>query len=305
MDTITITPEEEGKRIEVVCAQRYPVHSRTAWQKGGSFFLQNKEKPGKTKVQAGEEWGVECQEVSPPTDHLEPWDYPLDIVAESETWLVINKPEGVSVHPTPTEDSNHTIVNALIHRFGINGLADPDSGRDAIHRVSKNPRPGIVHRLDKPTSGLLLIAKTTPTLRYFQSHWKTVEKIYFAQVQGTPPPKGIIEGAITRHKRDRTKMALSNAEEAKYAETHFETIESHENQSTLRIKIPTGRTHQIRVHLSALGFPIIGDEKYKGPSADRLYLHAQSLSFPDPDKEGERKTVEIKVPFGKYQNASS
>ncbi len=239
--------------------------------------------PGKTKVGEGEVWEVECtsegESSSFRLQKVEPWDYPLKILKESKTWVVIEKPEGISVHPSSSERSNKTVVNALVYHFGKNLSVSPRTIEEEFFR------PGIIHRLDKVTSGVLLIAKTNATHRFFQKNWNKVEKTYYALVQGKPPKKGKIEAGILRDTKDRKKMAVSNEEKAKEAVTFFETVEGDGKLSLLKIIIPTGRTHQIRVHLSAIGFPILGDEKYGGSKADRVYLHAEKLVFPDPDKE--------------------
>lgn len=298
-ETFKIQPHEKGLRIEVFCAKKYPQISRTKWQTNGAFFCEGGKKPGKTKIQEGEIWNVVCptEEKSSSLHELVPWDFPLKILKESATWVAIEKPEGLSVHPSASEGTHKTIVNALVHRFGktLSSVASRDGEEGPF-------RPGIVHRLDKVTSGVLFVAKTNATHRYVQKHWKTVTKTYYALVEEghgkALPKKGKIEAGITRHHQDRQRMTVSKEEKAKAAETYFETVKtgtflSGGRGALLKISIPTGRTHQIRVHLRAIGYPILGDVKYGGSVADRVYLHAASLVFPNPDAEEKGAFEEI------------
>lgn len=277
---IIIKEKESGTRIDTICAQRFPEISRSQWTKRGVFQKEDVSKAAKTIVKSGDVWVLQYQE-NEQNSNLNPWDSPLKILQESKTWVIIEKPIGIAVHPSQSDPSQKTIVNALIHQFkALSESYDDIDGQ-------KIPRPGLVHRLDKETSGVLLVAKTTQSHKYFQEHWKEVEKIYTAMVSGTPPKKGKIEGGITRDPLNRQKMTVLNTENSKDAITFFERSKSQRNKSILKVRIPTGRTHQIRVHLSSIGFPIIGDEKYGGKKAKRLMLHATSLTFPDPDKNGE------------------
>jgi 23S rRNA pseudouridine1911/1915/1917 synthase len=286
---ITIKKHETGNRIDFISAQRFPEISRSQWSKRGKFKKGNTEKPAKTIGKEGEIWTLEYQEQDQPSS-LIPWDHSLTIIQESKTWVAVEKPIHIAVHPSMSDHSQQTIVNALIHQFQT--LSESYDDIDG----QKIPRPGLVHRLDKETSGILLVAKTTKTHKYLQDNWKEVEKIYTAIVIGTPPKKGKIEGGIARDPSDRQKMTVLKSENAKEAITYFERIKSHNNLSLLKIRIPTGRTHQIRVHMSSIGFSILGDEKYGGHKADRLMLHATSLTFPDPDKNGEMTTCSSKIP---------
>jgi len=287
--TFTVTQKESGTRIDVLCAQKFPDISRTRWQKQGMFFCDGQKKKNNAKAQIDQQWSVECEEETLlSTTDIEPWDFPLKVLAESKSWMVIEKPEGISVHPSSSDKSGHTIANALVHQFGKK-LSSMDE---------EVPRPGIVHRLDKVTSGALLVAKTNATHKYLQEHWTEVIKTYFAVVTGTPPQKGKIEGGILRDTKDRKKMTVSSSEKSKSATTFFEVIKTKNDTSLLKVNIPTGRTHQIRVHLSAIGFSIVGDTKYKGKPAERVLLHAGKLEFPDPDKKGKMVSVESEMPKG-------
>jgi 23S rRNA pseudouridine1911/1915/1917 synthase len=284
----TVSGKHEGKRLDTLASELVPEFSRSRWQKAGIFKRNGEEVSYKTKAAIGDIWELSCELASGLPPQLEAWDFPLRILAESKSWLVIEKPIDVSIHPSASEPDQHTIVNAIAYQFPAWKKAFP----------GEPLRPGVVHRLDKPTSGVLIVARTDAALRYFQDHWKETTKWYRAVVTGRPPQSGRVEGAIARDFKNRTKMTVSNAESAKSAESYFErdAVSPYEKYSLLRVRIPTGRTHQIRVHLSAIGFPIIGDAKYGGANAERLFLHAESLTFPDPDKKGEMRTVECPVP---------
>lgn len=293
----TIAVGEGGQRIDVLASQKMPEISRSRWTKHGSFKCNGVVKTAKTKSKEGESWKVSCAKESSMT-HLEPWDTPIEVLAETDSYLVVNKPYGVSVHPSSSENSNETMVNALLHHFGTNLAENYDEieGR-------KVARPGLVHRLDKTTSGVLLIAKTNTAHRYFQDNWPSFEKTYYALVQGGPPATGKIESSIVRDPNNRKKM-MASQDEDKWSVTEFETIKITpgndviKSTSLLKVNIKTGRTHQIRVHLSSIGYPILGDELYDGPEAARIMLHATSLKFTDPDT-GKEVLVEKERPFAK------
>lgn len=275
--SFTVSPEDVGKRIDTLCTEKFPQYTRNQWQKQGTFVCDNTERKPKTKVKVSEDWIVTH---TPPTvdpQVIIPWDTPLNILSETEDYLVIDKPVCVSVHPSLSEKTHHTVVNALIFHFGKN-LSE---NFDEIEGI-KIPRPGIVHRLDKTTSGALLIAKNNTAHHFFTSHWKEVTKTYYAIVHGTPPKKGRITGAIFRDPANRKKMKISGDDRAKESETLFENVLQKGNLALLKINILTGRTHQIRVHLSHIGFSVLGDTLYGGQEAERIFLHAHQLQFPDP-----------------------
>lgn len=286
--TIKISEKHAGKRLDVLAAELVPEFSRSRWQKAGTFTRNEETASYKNKAVVGDSWTLSCEPVVGLPPNLEPWDFPLKILAESKSWLAIEKPIDISIHPSVSDTDQHTIVNALVHQFPIWKKEFPEEFL----------RPGVVHRLDKPTSGVLLVARTDAALRYFQSHWKETEKWYRAVVAGRTPQSGRIEGAIGRNINNRTKMSVSVGTDAREAESYFERVafSNDEKLSMLKVRIPTGRTHQIRVHLSAIGFPILGDTKYGGNAHERLLLHAETLTFPDPDKDGEMRTVVSEVP---------
>lgn len=202
---------------------------------------------------------------------LLPEDIPLEIVYEDDELAVINKPAGLVVHPAPG-NYEHTLVNALLFHFkrlsGINPL-----------------RPGIVHRLDKDTSGILVVAKSNHShlalSRQFADH--SIKRRYIALVKGKMDYyENVIELPIGRHPFKRAQMA-GFGPKAKYARTHYRTLEKNERFSLVELEPFTGRTHQLRVHLAFIGHPILGDVKYgKNNEFSRLALHARSLGFVHP-----------------------
>jgi len=237
---------------------------------------------------------IEITENAPRFEKLVPWDYPLQILYDSKSWCAVEKPEGISTHFSPSENSQETLANALVFHFGKNLATNTE-----IIEGAEIPRPGIVNRLDKPTSGIVLVAKTDSALRFFQKNWKQVEKIYIAVVSGKPPLSGKIEGGILRDTKNRQKMTISASEKARSATTLFwrESVNESKNTSVIKVQILTGRTHQIRVHFSSIGFSILGDAKYGGRQTKRFLLHAHKLRIPDPDNK--EKFIEIESPLPK------
>ncbi len=199
----------------------------------------------------------------------QPEDIPLDVMYEDDHMIVIDKPAGLVVHPAPGHLSG-TLVNALLHHCpaleGIGGVA----------------RPGIVHRLDMDTTGVLVVAKTEKALNdlaaQFQSH--TTSKRYLALVHGRPARRsGTIRGAIGRHPRDRKKMCFDPPAGGKDAVTHWSVARQFDTLALLDIRIETGRTHQIRVHMSQLGHPIFNDERYGGSEIRKGTIYAKYRQF--------------------------
>jgi len=209
---------------------------------------------------------------------LIPEAIPLDIIYEDADLLVINKPAGLVVHPAAGHASG-TLVNALLHHCG------------SLAAIGGEQRPGIVHRLDRDTSGIMVVAKSDRALAGLMNQFKqrTISKNYIALVWGHPnPARGTIETLIGRHRVDRKKMsALPRT--GRTAVTHYELNERLGDVSLLRIRLETGRTHQIRVHLAHRGFPVVGDAQYGVRSSrslpapvGRQMLHAETLAFTHP-----------------------
>jgi len=244
----TVPHDLGGQRLDIALQQMFPEHSRSrlqAWIKEGLVQLNNANATAKTKV-----WGGEKVMLNPPPNQQEnafkPEDIPLDIVFEDDTLLVINKPAGLVVHPAAGNWSG-TLLNALLYH---------------CPQLAEVPRAGIVHRLDKDTSGLLVVAKTleaqTSLVRQLQA--RTVKREYRAIVWGQIWKNGKIDQPIGRHSHARTKMAVSRT--GKPAVTHYEVLERFGTNTYMRCNLETGRTHQIRVHMQFLKAPLLGDPVY-------------------------------------------
>ncbi len=232
---------------------------------------------------------ITLQLPSPPPADLQPEEMPLDIVFEDDDLVVVNKPAGLVVHPAQGHQSG-TLVNALLARY-------PDL--DAMRGGTASDRPGIVHRLDRDTSGLIVVARTPEALKNLQRQFKnrTVEKIYLALVFGRPDaPEGVIDVPLGRDLRRRQKFAARP--DGKPARTHYRLKADYGAYSLLEIGLETGRTHQIRVHLAWLKCPVVGDTVY-GRKKNNLglkhqFLHARQLRFDHP-RSGE--TLRLKAPL--------
>ena len=242
------------------------------------------------KLPEGTRWAIHVPAAIPAI--AEAQDIPLTIVFEDEHLIVIDKPAGMVVHPA-AGNLDGTLVNALLHHCAKNGGGQ-------LSGIGGVARPGIVHRIDKDTSGLLVVAKSTVAheglARQFADH--SIERAYHAVCAGRPlPPAGTIRGAIARSTSDRKKMALVGPNIAgsrgKHAVTHYRTLQALESATYLECRLETGRTHQVRVHLASIGHPLVGDPAYgRSPPAirplltrlgfARQALHAARLGFQHP-----------------------
>jgi len=225
----------------------------------------------------------------PLPSHLKAEDIPLDIVYEDDNIVVINKPAGMVVHPAPGHDTG-TLVHAVL------------GGLDDLEGIGGELRPGIVHRLDKDTSGLIVVAKNETAHRWLQEQFKLrqVEKVYLALVDGKPPtPVGRIEAAIARDPSHRKKMAIVSEGRGRPAVTEYRVVKDFAAHSLIEAHPLTGRTHQIRLHLAFLNCPIVGDRIYgkKNPTVeiDRHFLHARQLTLVLPG-EHEKRTFNAPLP---------
>ena len=231
------------------------------------------------RLRGGERIEVELS--APPDDDLRPEQIPLSVAYEDAAMLIVDKPAGLVVHPSAGHSSG-TLVNALLGR--AEAMGEPLGG------IAGVARPGIVHRLDKDTSGLLVVAKTDKAqaslMRQFGS--RTVEKEYLALVRGTAPaPRGRIEAPVGRHPRDRQRMAV--VAEGREAVTEYKQLGTAGGYTLLSLHPRTGRTHQLRAHLAYLGLPIAGDLRYGGGPGprdlQRQFLHAARLTLDRPSDE--------------------
>lgn len=260
------------------------VLSRTSVQKliaAGKVTLAGASPKPHYKLKAGEKLLVEIQDA--PDTTPEPENIPLRIIFEDADLAVIDKPAGLVVHPAPG-NMQHTLVNALLYHVKVLSTVNP-------------ARPGIVHRLDKETSGALVVAKNNEShlalSRQFEEH--SIKRLYVALVEGKVEfNEDVIELPIGRHPVKRKSMSVSYKEESKYAKTYYRTLIRADEFSVLELKPFTGRTHQLRVHLSFLGHPIMGDATYGAKKKfSRLALHAKVIGFAHPRT---KETVEFSSP---------
>lgn len=287
-EILTITENEAGQRADVVLAAMLEL-TRSNMQKlldEGRAVKGTKVIKSNYKVKLGDEIIVTLPEPQPLD--VQPENIPLDIIYEDEDVVVVNKARGMVVHPAAGNYSG-TLVNALLYHCknlsGINGVI----------------RPGIVHRLDKDTSGIMICAKNDAAHVSLsgQIQSKTAQRTYLAVVRGNiKTDSGVIETQIARDKDDRKKMAVVK-EGGRNAITEYEVVERFGKYTIVKCKLKTGRTHQIRVHMEYLGYPLVGDPKYspmKTPfSINGQALHSLTLAFDHP-RTGERMEFEAKLP---------
>src|SRR4051812_18737076 len=289
----TVKPRMAGKRIDAYLASRYPDYSRSVIQKvidAGAVLINGQATKASYKVRLGDQIRVWLPELA--DDAPTPEEIPLRVVYEDEALTVIDKPAGMVVHPAKGHWSG-TLVNALQFHY------------DTLSTVAGENRPGIVHRLDRDTTGLLLVAKDDQAHRNLaqQFEQRTVRKEYLALVSGVPQrDSDYIERTIGFHPTNREKMAIRLPEDGgKEAVTFYEVLERFDGFAYIRCKPRTGRTHQIRVHLAHIGHPIVADKAYSGRDRltlgdllgrdaddpdqvliDRQALHAHNLSLRHP-----------------------
>jgi 23S rRNA pseudouridine1911/1915/1917 synthase len=289
---IIVGEEDQGQRLDQYLVGRYPKHSRTFIQKliKNGDILVNGEKV-KTGLHLFNGFKIMVNVPEPVDTEIKGEKLPIDIVYEDKDLLVVNKPAGMVVHPAVGNYSG-TLVNALLGKRG------------KLSSIGGVIRPGIVHRLDKDTSGLLVVAKNDLAHQSLskQIQEKTAIRKYLAIVYGrVNREEGTIHTAYGRHSRHRQKMAVYElgTEEMKEAITHYKVRQRFRNFTLVECELETGRTHQIRVHMKHLGHTILGDTVY-GPKKNdlgvtRQMLHAYSLSFDQP-KTGKRLQFEVKPP---------
>jgi len=287
MRTLELTADRGGERLDTFIARRCPELSRSHARRlidEGLVSVNGRQAKPSERVRAG--LSVSVIVPPPETVTLVPEAIPLTIIYQDGDIIVLDKPAGLTVHPAPGHPSG-TLVNALL-------AACPD-----LRGIAGTLRPGIVHRLDKDTSGLMVVAKNDRAQRALQRQLKDrdVRKTYLALVRGVPAPReGTIAAPIGRHPKNRKKMAV--VADGREATTRYRVREeiAGGQYSLLEVEPVTGRTHQIRVHLAAVGHPVVGDATYGRPSAavGRQFLHAHKLAFAMP--LGGR-TVEFESPL--------
>ncbi|MDD6512843.1 RluA family pseudouridine synthase [Sharpea azabuensis] len=288
IQSITPTVEEKGMRIDKLLQKHFIDESRTTlqnWIKEGCVCIDDKPVKASRKVEPNEVINVTIPD--PVDTTIAPENIPLDVVYEDHDVIVVNKPSGMIVHPSAGIYSG-TLVNALLYHC------------DDLSSINGVNRPGIVHRIDKETSGLLMVAKNDKAHRSLSAQLEehSVIRRYVALVHGViPHNKGRIVAPIGRDPDDRQKMAVTD-KNAKEAITNFTVLERFDDMTLIECRLETGRTHQIRVHMQYIGYPVYGDPKYGRRSDDTShgqYLHAKILGFKHPTT-GEQMLFEAKLP---------
>jgi 23S rRNA pseudouridine1911/1915/1917 synthase len=278
---LTLAEEDAGERLDRVLARRCPDFSRSAlqrWIEQGRVEQAGEIVSRKTKAVGGAE--VSIHPAPPEAMRAEPQAIPIEVLFEDSHLLIVDKPAGLVVHPAPGHPDG-TLVNALLHHAGVQGGVDP-------------LRPGIVHRIDKDTSGVMVVAKTPQAherlVEMFQQH--ALERAYLAIALGRPPQSITYDTFHGRHPAHRKKFT-SRGDRGRRAVTHLESVEVLHGSALVRCRLETGRTHQIRVHLAEHGHPVLGDPLYGKSIGDpdlrrvstelgRQALHAALLAFAHP-----------------------
>lgn len=287
MDKIVV--DIDNMRLDAYISKINSNISRTMVQKliqEGNVFVNGKEKKISYKVQVGDI--IEINIPKPQETTIKPENIPIEIVYEDTDIIVVNKPKGMVVHPA-NGNPDGTLVNAVMAIC-----------KDSLSGIGGEIRPGIVHRLDKDTSGLLIVAKNDKAHINMSNQIKNreVKKIYIALVRGlVSEDEATINMPIGRSTKDRKKMAIRK--DGKEAVTHFKVLKRYSKYTLLEIKIDTGRTHQIRVHMSEIGHPVVGDMVYSNGKnefgVEGQMLHAKSLDFKHP-VTGEKMHLEAELP---------
>lgn len=261
---------QAGVRLDKFVSEHIPELSRTQVQRlieAGLVAVNGRTEKASFKLDPGD--GVQVKIAPPVPSHLTPVNIPVPVLYEDEDVIVVDKPAGLTVHPAPGY-TGPTLVHSILSH--LSSLSADDQ------------RPGIVHRLDRDTSGVMVIARNPVAMADLSGQFKqrTVRKVYLALVKGhLTPGEGIIEAPIGRDSGNREKMTITGASRGRQARTAYRVIRYIGNYTYLEVKPETGRTHQIRVHLAAIGYPVVGDATYgiKSPHLARQFLHAHQLGF--------------------------
>ena len=289
MTALTLTADREGERADALLARLVPDLTRSAAQRlleRGAVTSEGKPVRKNDRPAPGQR--LEVALPNPEPIDLIPQDIPLDVVYEDGDVIVVNKPAGLVVHPAPGHPDG-TLVNALLYHC-----------KNSLSGINGELRPGIVHRIDRDTSGLLIAAKNDRAhlslAAQLQDH--SLFRLYHGVAVGTfREDSGAISAPIARHKTDRKRMAVSP--EGREAVTHWQVVDAQNGHTHLTCRLETGRTHQIRVHMAHIGHPLLGDTVYGAkkpvPGLAGQCLHAARLTFTHP-ATGERLTVEAPLP---------
>ncbi|AII61331.1 RluA family pseudouridine synthase [Dehalococcoides mccartyi] len=273
MKTFKLVAETAGERLDKYITQKESGLSRSFIQElvsSGHILVNNQSAKPSLRLKTGDTITIEIPPETP--SELKAEDIPLEIIFQDKDLLLINKPPGLTVHPAPGHP-DHTLVNGVL-------ALEPE-----MEDFDDPLRPGIVHRLDKDTSGLLLVAKNRQALANLSAQFKerTIRKYYLALVKGElRPAEGFIEAPLGRDPQNRQKIAVVS--DGRHARTGYKVLRYIQGYSLLEVKLETGRTHQIRVHFAAIGHPVAGDAVYgqKESWVKRQFLHAHRLSFALP-----------------------
>lgn len=281
----TVGPRDAGKRLDHYLQEQLPQYSRSRlqdWIKAGRVIVNSAAAKASLLMRGGEHIEVSPADLAPL--RAAPEDLPLEILYQDAAVIAIDKPAGLVVHAGAGAHSG-TLVNRLVHHFA------------ALSQVGGDLRPGIVHRLDKGTSGVLLVARSDSAHQALAAQFagRTVEKTYLALVHGRVRAEtGRITKPIARDPVRRTRMTTRLAN-GRSALTEYRVLQRFEKFTYLEVRIGTGRTHQIRVHLASLGHPVAGDRLYGAAAAERIFLHAWRIAFASP-ATGKRVAVESPLP---------
>ena len=289
-EILSIIAEESGERIDALLAHMVDGMSRSAAQRlieQGAVLLDGRPVQKNTRCDAGTQITVvlpEAQDIP-----LRPQNLPLDVIYEDDDLIVVNKPRGMVVHPAPGHPDG-TLVNALLWHCG-----------DSLSGVGGERRPGIVHRIDKDTSGLLIVAKNDFAHQILSSQLadRSLSRVYEAVVRGRlRDDSGTIDRPIGRQPTDRKRMAVTERN-SRPAVTHWEVLARYNSYTHVRCRLETGRTHQIRVHMASIGHPLLGDGVYGAPSPEKglegQCLYARELKFIHP-RTGEHVHLKTELP---------
>ncbi|MBQ3258417.1 MAG: RluA family pseudouridine synthase [Oscillospiraceae bacterium] len=291
MENIEIIAAESGTRIDAWLSANIPDLTRNAAQRlltEGMVTVNGKPPKKNYRISVGDAVTVTIPDIAEVP--LVPQNIPLDIVFEDEDVVVVNKPRGMVVHPAPGHPDG-TLVNALMYHCG-----------DSLSGVGGEKRPGIVHRIDKDTSGLLIVAKNDAAHLALSAQLsdRSLSRVYRAVVVGNlKQNSGTVDAPIGRHPNDRKKMAVTQ-QNSRNAVTHWSVLERYRGYTHVRCKLETGRTHQIRVHMAHIGHPLLGDEVYghaKLPEKGLVgqCLHAKELQFIHP-RTGQAVHLDTELP---------
>ena len=288
MIQLETSSSDAGLRLDQFLHNRLPQYSRSrlqSWIEQGRVEVNGSPAKRSHLLKGGERIQVSPTDLTPLRAQAE--DVPLDVLYQDDDVIAIHKPAGMVVHAGAGRHSG-TLVNALVHRF------------QKLSTVGGDMRPGIVHRLDRLTSGVILVAKTDAAHRHLAAQFanREVEKTYLALVNGRlKTDQGRINKPISRDPVRRVRMTAESSS-GRIAITEYKVLRRFEDSSYLEVKIGTGRTHQIRVHLASIGHPVVGDKLYGAPASalGRFFLHAYRISFVSP-MSGERIAVTAPLPI--------